>query len=189
MFSTINNVATLHYAKHGNRVDDEDLATTIGGFVTAAKNRQLLLPRDTQANSRTLSLTLEVRADLVLSLVREDGNTTHLSAPAPLPALPFMVSRLKTPQYASRLPVQRAQQAASGFSSSTPVMPASLLGDMYLVSLHLATWNSEKDAIVWEEGMNLEDLVVGYPVIGSGQMKDVFEVSSSEMVLRQSLHI
>ena len=152
--------------------------------MTAAKNRQLLLPRDTQANSRTLSLTLEVRADLVLSLVREDSNPSALPAP-PLPALPSIISRrLNTPQYASKLPVPRAQQAA--FSSSTPLMPASLLGDTYLVTLHIATWNTERDAIVWEEVMDLEDLVVGYQVIGSGQMKDVYEVSSSLIVLCQS---
>ena len=90
-FSAINNVATLHYAKHGNQVDNKDLATTIGGFVTAAKNRQLLLPHDTQADSWMLSLTLEVQADLVLSLVRADSNPSALPASS-LPALPSIIS-------------------------------------------------------------------------------------------------
>ena len=40
-------------------------------------------------------------------------------------------------------------------------MPTSLLGNTYLFSLHLATWNNKRDAIVWEEVMDLEDLVVG----------------------------
>ena len=51
--------ATLHYAELGNKVDDEGLGLTVGKFITAAKTRQLLQSRDTQGNSRTLSLILE----------------------------------------------------------------------------------------------------------------------------------
>ena len=92
-----NHFCNPHYAELRNKVDDEELGLTVGKFITAAKTRQLLQSRDTQGNSRTLSLILEVRADLVVMLgEKEDEAKALVSLPAAASQHRF-VSRLRSP--------------------------------------------------------------------------------------------
>ncbi|RXK35853.1 hypothetical protein M231_06901 [Tremella mesenterica] len=160
----IKNVATLHYSKHGSRIDDEDLNLTLNNFINLAKSRQLLQARDTQANSRTLSLSLKVRADLVTILDNVEGippTTQHTASEGR-----SILARSTTPRYMSKLPIPRSQQPSDH-------------GVVHVVNILTPSQNSDGDDIEWNEHDELATLTVGEEQLGAGQMKAVYPANLS----------
>ncbi|RXK38654.1 hypothetical protein M231_04061 [Tremella mesenterica] len=160
----IKNVATLHYSKHGSRIDDEELNLTLNNFINLAKSRQLLQARDTQANSRTLSLSLEVRADLVTILDNVEGippTTQHTASEGR-----SILARSTTPRYLSKLPIPRSQQPSDH-------------GVVHVVNILTPSQNSDGDDIEWNEHDGLATLTVGEEQLGAGQMKAVYPANLS----------
>ncbi|RXK34688.1 hypothetical protein M231_06110 [Tremella mesenterica] len=160
----INNAATLHFAKHGSRIDDEDLSLTINNFINVAKSRQLLQARDTQANSRTLSLSLEIRADLVTL----QDNVEEVPAPIPntSPTAQSTLTQSTAPRYMSKLPVPRSQHPSD-------------MGTTHVVTIFTPCRNSAGNDIEWEESDELATLTVAEEEIGRGQMKVVYPANLS----------
>ncbi|KAH8083014.1 hypothetical protein HD553DRAFT_342995 [Filobasidium floriforme] len=168
-------VATLYFANKQRLINEDEMDKDIGAFHKWARTSQLLHGKDTMPNASTLSLILEIRADLVEPLEMDDldvgpvGKAIRSSSISGYGGVGKAAGGATTTaprkRYISKLPPPQG-------TSSPPFTTGK---DSILVYQRNPSWDEGYGAIEWEEPANHGVLWLDTTSFAQGTVKACFK--------------